>query len=88
MCISQRKTQITRFATDLAVPFTNNTAERSFRTAKIHRKISGCCQSEAHARHFAAIRSYLDTARKHGFGALDVLTALFAGTPWTLPTTT
>jgi len=88
VCFSKRKAEITRFATDLTVPFTNNTAERSFRTAKIHRKISGCFQAEAHARHFATIRSYLDTARKHRVGALDVLTALFRGTPWTLPSTT
>lgn len=88
VCFSERKAEITRFAIDLAVPFTNNTAERSFRTAKIHRKISGCFQAEAHARHFATIRSYLDTARKHSIGALDVLTALFTGTPWTLPSTT
>ena len=88
VCFSKRKDEITRFATDLTVPFTNNTAERSFRTAKIHRKISGCFQAEAHARHFATIRSYLDTARKHRADALDVLTALFRGTPWTIPSTT
>lgn len=79
------RTEATRFARDLSVPFTNNEAERSLRMAKLHRKISGCFQSEEHARHFAAIRSYIDTARKHGVGALDVLGRLFRGDPWTIP---
>ncbi|MGH9093280.1 MAG: IS66 family transposase, partial [Acidimicrobiales bacterium] len=82
------RTEATRFAKDLSVPFTNNEAERSLRMAKLHRKISGCFQSEDHMRHFAAIRSYLDTARKHGVGALDVLGQLFRGDPWVIPAPT
>jgi hypothetical protein len=31
------------------------------------------------------IRSYIDTARKHGCDVLDVLHALFTGNPWTPP---
>ena len=76
------RSEATRFATDLGVPFTNNEAERSLRMAKLHQKISGCFQSEGHARAFAVLRSYLDTARKHGLGALAVLGLVFTGHPW------
>jgi len=34
------------------------------------------------ARHFAALRSCLSTARKHGLGLLDALARLTAGRPW------
>ncbi len=71
-----------RFAKDLRVPFTNNDAERPLRMAKLHNKVSGCFQADDHARHFAAIRSYLGTARKHDVGALEVLGLLFRGDAW------
>jgi transposase len=49
---------------------------------KLRQKISGCLRSLAGARHFAALRSYLSTARKHGLGLLDALARLTAGRPW------
>jgi transposase len=82
------KTEVTRFATDLDVPFSNNEAERALRMAKLHKKVSGCFQSEEGARSFATIRSYLATARKHNVGALDVLAQLFRGDAWMPPVTT
>jgi len=82
------KTEATRFAKDLRVPFTNNDAERPLRMAKLHKKVSGCFQADDHARHFAAIRSYLGTARKHGVGALEVLGLLFRGDAWMPPART
>ncbi len=88
VALRNRRSEATRFASDLSVPFTNNEAERSLRMAKLHRKISGCFQSEDHARHFAVIRSYLATARKHDLGGLDVLGRLFRGDPWIPPATT
>jgi hypothetical protein len=33
----------------------------------------------------ASIRSYIDTARKHGKNAIDVLHDLLLGTPWQPP---
>jgi len=77
--------EATRFARDLSIPFTNNAAESSLRMAKLHRKISGCFQGDDSAQHFAAIRSYIATARKHGVGALDVLGRLFSGDVWMPP---
>ena len=82
------RTEATRFAVDLSVPMTNNEAERSLRMAKIHRKVSGCFQSEDGARHFAVVRSYLATARKHDLGALEVLGRLFRGDVWMPPART
>ncbi len=82
------RTEATLFAVDLSVPMTNNEAERSLRMAKIHRKVSGCFQSEEGARHFATIRSYLATARKHDVGALEVLARLFRGDVWMPPART
>jgi transposase len=84
----KRKTEATRFAVDLNVPFSNNEAERALRMAKLHKKISGCFQSDEGARSFATIRSYLATARKHNVGGLNVLAQLFRGEAWMPPITT
>jgi hypothetical protein len=88
VALQKRRAEVTRFVIDLSVPFTNNEAERSLRMAKLHRKISGCFQSEDHARHFAAIRSYLATARKHDTGGLAVLSMLFRCGCWLPPAVT
>lgn len=88
LALRNRRSEATRFACDLSVPFTNNEAERSLPMAKLHAKMSGCFQSVDHARHFAVIRSYLATARKHGLGGLDVLGRLFREDPWIPPAIT
>ena len=81
------KAEITRFAKDLRVSPTNNEAERSLRMSKLHKKISGCFQSERHAEGFAAVRSYIGTARKHDVSALAALQMLFRDEVWMPPTT-
>jgi transposase len=53
--------------------------------AKLQQKISGCFRTEAGARNFARIRSYIETGRKHGLNPVDLLIDLFMGHPWTLP---
>ncbi|MCU1490655.1 MAG: archae-like transposase [Acidimicrobiaceae bacterium] len=88
VALRDRRTEVTRFASDLSVPFTNNQAESSLRMAKLHQKISGCFQGDDSAQHFAAIRSYIGTARKHGVGALEVLAGLFRGEVWIPPALT
>lgn len=76
---------VLRFATDFAVPFDNNTAERDVRMVKIAQKISGGFRSTEGAQAFLAFRSYLSTAAKQGVNLLDALQQLFDGNPW-MPT--
>ena len=70
------------FLDDLAVPFTNNLAERDLRMVKVQQKISGTFRSTDGATAFCVIRSYLSTMRKQGRSMLDALTAVFLGTPF------
>lgn len=87
VALRNRRAEATLFATDLSLPFTNNEGERSLRMAKLHKKISGCFQSDEGARNFAAIWSYLGTARKHRIGGLEVLGQLFRNDVWMPPST-
>lgn len=80
--------EILRFTADLRVPFDNNQAERDLRMAKLQQKISGTFRTEDGARRFATVRSYIETGRKHGHNPIDLLVALFHGTPWTVPSAT
>jgi len=74
---------ILRFATDLAVGFTSNQAERDVRPVKVQQRTSGgTWRTLAGLADFAVIRSYLSTAAKWGIDALDALTWLFENRPW------
>ena len=53
--------------------------------AKLQQKISGTFRTEAGARNFARVRSYIETGRKHGLNPVDLLISLFMGDPWTIP---
>jgi len=79
-----------RYARDLAVPFTNNQAERDLRPAKTQLKISGCHRSASRARAWLRVRGYTSTARKHGTNALTALRDAITGNPWkpNIPATT
>jgi transposase len=77
--------EVQRYWSDPAVSFDNNQGERDLRMAKLHDKISGCFRTLAGAKAFCAVRSYLQTARKHGLAGLDVLVQLFKGEPWLPP---
>jgi hypothetical protein len=85
--IRRRIDDYLRFATDPRVPFDNNPAERDIRMVKIKQKVSGCMRTLAGAQDFAAMRSYLATAAKHGRRPFDVLTELTSGNVW-IPATT
>jgi transposase len=77
---------ILRFMVDLAVPFTNNQAERDVRPVKVQQRGSGgCWRTLAGLADFAVVQSYLSTATKWGLDTLDALTQLFEGTPWLPP---
>src|SRR3954467_4570011 len=85
--VRRRLEEYLRFATDPRVPFDNNPAERDIRMVKIKQKVSGCLRTLAGAQDFAAMRSYLATAAKHGRRPFDVLTELTSGNVW-IPATT
>jgi transposase len=77
---------VLRFADDpLYVPFTNNCGERALRPVKTQLKISGCHQSEHGATAWLAVRSYLDSARKHGLSAFEAIHRAFTGNLWMPP---
>src|SRR4051794_37111271 len=80
--IRRRLDDYLRFATDPRVPFDNNAAERDIRMAKIKQKVSGCLRTLAGAQDFAAMRSYLSTAAKHGRRPFDALAELTSGNLW------
>jgi transposase len=77
---------ILRFVVDLAVPFTNNQAERDIRPTKIQQRTSGgCWRTLAGLADFAVVQSYLSTATKWGLDSFDVLTQLFTPGAWLPP---
>ena len=77
---------ILRFAVDLAVPFTNNRAERAVRPVKIQQHTSGgAWRTLQGLTDFAVVHSYLDTATKWGQDKLHVLHQLFTTGAWLPP---
>ena len=79
---------ILRFATDLAVGFTSNQAERDVRPVKVQQRTSGgTWRTLLGLADFAIIQSYLSTTAKWGIDALDALTRLFTDGPWLPPAT-
>ena len=82
--LHSRRNDYLRWVDDLTLPFDNNPAERTIRMAKLRIKVSG---SLLGARDFAAIRTYLATADRHGQNMLHILERAMRGGPWT-PTTT
>lgn len=79
--------EVLRFIDDLAVSFDNNQSERDLRMPRLQTKISGGFRSERGARSFAAVRSYIETGRKHHLNPYDILVQLFEHNPWQLPRT-
>jgi transposase len=62
---------ILRFATDLAVGFTSNHAERDIRPVKVQQRTSGgCWRTLDGLADFAIVQSYLSTAAKWGLTEL------------------
>ncbi len=77
----ERAEDVLAFLDDLALPFTNNLAERDLRMIKVQQKISGTFRSVDGATAFCVIRSYLSTMRKQGQSMLAALAAVFHGVP-------
>jgi hypothetical protein len=71
-----READMLRFITGTRIWPTNNISERDLRPTKTQQKISGRLTSEDVTQDRLDIRSYIDTARKHG---INVMTALSSG---------
>lgn len=82
-CLLERfrdfKEDILRFARDWNVPYTNNTAERAIRCARVKEKVSGCFRTKSGADDFAQILSFVSTAALHGVSCFDAIVAVFRG---------
>ena len=76
---------VLRFATDFAVPFDNNEAERQVRMVKVQQKVSGGFRTKAGATAWLAVRSYLATVMKNGVNPLGALQRLMVADPWMPP---
>jgi hypothetical protein len=63
----------------------NNLSERGVRPLKTQQKVSGRLTSDDVTQDRLDIRSYIDTARKHGLGAIHALEQLMLGIAWTPP---
>lgn len=79
----KNEAMILRFAVNLAVPFTNNTAELPARAVKVQQRTSGGCWRTLQGLiDFAVVQSYLSTATKWRKNTLDALEELFTTGPW------
>ena len=72
--LASRREDVLRFLADPNVPFTNNQAEGDVRMMKVKQKISGGFRSLDGALDFAAIRSFISTAKKQGWNVIQALT--------------
>jgi rRNA maturation protein Nop10 len=66
------------------LPFSNNLSERSLRGIKSKMKVSGQFQSVETARHYAAIKSYIETCYRNGINEMEALIRLCEGDPYTV----
>ena len=82
--LANRKFNWLLFFIDFIVPFTNNQAESDIRVFKVKQKVSGCFRSKSGADNFAAILSFISTARKNGFSAFSAIKDAFLGSPFSL----
>ena len=82
---SGHRSDVLLFTEDTSVWPTNNISERGVRPLKTQQKVSGRLASDDVTQDRLDIRSYIDTARKHGKNAMDVLHDLMLGRPWQPP---
>ncbi len=81
-----RQEELLMFLTDPDIPFDNNSSERALRNRKTHLKVIGCFRSVQGAQRVDVISSLLETAKRQGKNALEVLCGKVQLFPKTLNT--
>lgn len=69
----QMRDHLFTFVTDPTVPPTNNGSERDLRPSVVFRKVTNGFRSAWGADFFAAVRSVIDTGRRHALTPLDAI---------------
>lgn len=69
------------FVTDPTVPATNNGSERDLRPSVVFRKVTNGFRSTWGADFFAAVRSVIDTGRRHALSPYDAIRKALAAEP-------
>jgi hypothetical protein len=83
--LKDKADQVWTWATNFAVPWTNNASEQALKGPKRHQAVSGYWHTLATVQAYCRVRSYLVTTKGHGIRAIDAIHTALAGRPW-LPT--
>ena len=79
-----RRQKVLFVAITFSFKTSNNLSERSLRMIKCHEKVSGQFHTVDTARHFADIRTYLETCRRNHVNEFQALAHLTQGKPFTI----
>ena len=74
----------TEWVRDFSIPVTNNLSERALRPVKCKDKISGQFLCVDYAKHFANIRTYIETCARNGVNVFQALLRLTQNKPYSL----
>lgn len=77
--LKEHEKAVLLFAKEPHVPFTNNRAERDLRMDKVKQKVAGCFRTEAFAKAYCRISSYLATMANRGHNPLIAIQMALAG---------
>lgn len=72
----QHADAVLAFAEHVAVPFSNNQAERDIRPVKTKQKVAGCFRTLKGAKQYARIQGFISTCRKHQLNVFNELRAV------------
>lgn len=77
--LKKHEDSILMFARVKEVNFTNNRAERDFRTSKTKQKVSGGFRTEKYAKAYVRITSFIKTMRYQGYSSFEAINLKMGG---------